>query len=116
MRQYNPVESPHQARCRDPEEAWEIAGDYIEEKLHWLPTDQRCKARKSPSEDKPLLTDTQIDVLESYHKHGSAQAVAEELQMSANTVYVHLKNARDRLGAPDNHHAINKAKKLGLAG
>jgi DNA-binding CsgD family transcriptional regulator len=33
--------------------------------------------------------------------------------MSPNTAYVHLKNARDRLGAPSNEALLRKAVDLG---
>lgn len=69
---------------------------------------------ESPSIEKSLLTETQTEVWGRSNQRGSTEDVAEKLDMSANTVYVHLKNARDRLGAPDNEQAIKKASKLGL--
>jgi len=96
------------------EEAWEIAGPYTEANLHRLPLD--CRKRRAgakPADGSPLLTQQQERVLCLLRQGATPSEIAAQLSISINTVYVHLQNCRDRLGAGSTDEAVRKAAELG---
>ncbi|NSW58699.1 MAG: recombinase family protein [Armatimonadetes bacterium] len=95
------------------DEAWELACEYIEGNLHWLPPTGRKRKHKPPKEG-PLLTDAQVALLSLLAQGMTVADAARALDMKGSTPYVHLKNSRDRLGCASNEEAVRKAKDLGL--
>ncbi len=98
-----------------PEEAWETAREFIEENLHWLPlTGRKRRARDTtPAPDRPLLTEAQAQVLAALRQGLSPTEAARKLGRSPNTVYVQLKDCRERLGVGSTEDAVAKALDLG---
>lgn len=98
-----------------PEEAWSVASEFIEENLHWLPlTGRKRRARDTtPAPDRPLLTEAQAQVLAALRQGLSPTEAARKLGRSPNTVYVQLKDCRERLGVGSTEDAVAKAVDLG---
>ncbi len=94
------------------EEAWEIAGEYILQNLHSLPLNGRVKPRRPKA--KELLTQAQRQVLQLVRKGKSPQQIADALGVSINTVYVQLRNCRERLAVGTTEEAVRKAVEFGL--
>lgn len=98
------------AKSRD--EAWELVRDEIEANADLIALN-RPRRRRTADPDRPPLTDTQKQVL-SLHAGGLAgPEIAERLDIEPSTVYVHLKNCRDRLGRATNEEAAKHAREMG---
>jgi DNA-binding CsgD family transcriptional regulator len=95
------------------EEAWDTAKSEIEENLAWLLQLTRKRKHQAKPTKEGSLTKTQIALLTHMAAGDAVTDAAEQLGMSPNTAYVHLKNARDRLGAPSNQGLLQKAVDLG---
>jgi site-specific DNA recombinase len=95
------------------EECYELARADIESNQAILFTGRR--RRKSASgPNRPVLTDTQSRVLSLHGEGLTGPEIAERLDIgSTSTVYVHLKNCRDRLGRATNEEAIKHAREMG---
>jgi DNA-binding CsgD family transcriptional regulator len=63
---------------------------------------------------RPELTDTEQEVLEVYAEEGNAAAVAQKLDISENTAYVHLHHMRNKLAAANNEQLIEAARDSGM--
>ncbi len=95
------------------QEAYEMVRDQIEANQDILSLNRR-RHRQAPDPDRPLLTDRQTEVLTLWAEGLKADQVADELEIgSPTTVYVHLKDCRDRLGCASNEEAVRQARKLG---
>lgn len=95
------------------DDAWEMAREFIEDNLHWLPLEGRSPKHKPPKRG-PLLTDAQIALLSLLAQGMTVADAAGALEMMGSTPYVPLKDSRDRLGCASNEEAVRKAKELGL--
>jgi len=96
-----------------PEEAWKIAGEFIQQNLHWLPLANRKRKRDAQPKGRPLLTKAQREVLSLLADGFKPNDAPGQLGRSANTAYVQLKDCRDRLGVASTQEAIKKAIELG---
>ena len=95
------------------EEAWEVAKEHVEGNLHWLPLEGRKRRPNKAPKDTPLLTKAQTELLALLAEGVSPKEAAQRLGRSENTVYVQLKDCRDRLGVANTKDAVEKAKDLG---
>ena len=90
-----------------------MAREHIEGNLHWLPLSGRTRKAIPKDESSPLLTEAQVEVLSLLAKGSKPQDIAKRRAGSAITVYVQLKDCRDRLGVATNEEAVKKAQELG---
>ena len=105
-----------QMGVKQPGQAWEMIREYVEDEVDLLPL-KGCRRKVKPkTREGPLLTPAQIELLSAIREGMTALAAGERLGMSGSTVYVHLKNCRDRLGAASNEEAVRKAQALGYVG
>ena len=100
--------------CDTPEQAWEVAREFIEGNLHWLPLTGRHRKSNVVARKGPLLTDAQCRVLTQWRQGLDGKQIAAQLGITESTVFVQLRNCRERLGLPTNAEVANKAAELGL--
>jgi DNA-binding CsgD family transcriptional regulator len=100
--------------CETLERTWEVAQEFIEANLHWLPLAGRKRKPNAIARDVPLLTSAQAKLLAVLHGGAKPKDAGEELAISIDTVYVQLRNCRARLGAATTAEAAAKALDLGL--
>jgi len=104
-------------RCGvDLDAAAKLAAQAIGEYEQVLVVAGRAQRRRATRAD-TALTDSQIKVLALVLEGHTAPKIAELLGIgSVNTVYVHVHNARQSLGAPTSRAAAERARALGLLG
>lgn len=105
-----------QLGCETPEAAWELAKEMILGNLDWLPLKGRAHRKKATPSDAPLLTEAHVRVLTLARQGLTPARIGEAQNTSVNTVYVQLRDARQRLGAATTEEAVEKAVSLGLLG
>ena len=94
-------------------ECYAAAKEEIEANTDILFTKRRARKRVTKP-DRPALTKTQKQVLNLWAESLRGPEIAERLGIgSENTVYVHLKNCRDRLGRTTNDEAAKHAREMG---
>lgn len=71
------------------------------------------KAKESPKSIKDPLTNRELEVLEELIKGSRKKDIAQKLYISERTLYNHIANIYDKLGAKNIVEAYNKAMELG---
>lgn len=97
------------------EECYELAREEIEHNQTILFTGRR-RRKVAAQQNRPALTDTQSQVLSLHGEGLDGPKIADRLGMQPSTVYVHLKNCRDRLGRATNEEAVKHAREMGYVG
>lgn len=93
---------------------WEMVRERAEGILPALPTDRTACRRHKPERDKPLLTEAQARLLSHMATGLSVKSAADAIGISPNTAYVHLQNARQRVGSASNEELVKRTRDLGL--
>lgn len=71
------------------------------------------KAKESPKSIKDPLTNRELEVLEELIKGSRKKDISQKLYISERTLYNHIANIYDKLGAKNIVEAYNKAMELG---
>jgi two-component system NarL family response regulator len=72
------------------------------------------EAKLRARESQPPLTPREIEVLQMLANGGTRREIAERLNITEETIHVHLKNIYSKLQVPDRGSAVNVALRRGL--